>query len=573
MLRGFRWQLILLLLASLLFAGSAFFRLVREAENGAAPPPVPTLQPSPTVPSPAVQPTTANPAATLPGLTAMSSRYREGLVGEAQRLNPLFAHLNPVGRDISSLIFESLFVINDYGEAVPHLVRDLVISSDGLDYVLRLRDDVLWQDGLPLTADDVLFTTALMSDSAYAAVSAAAGFWRTIEVQKLGDYLLRMRLAQPLSSFPHLLTFGILPEHALRGASLDELAQHPFNLSPIGSGAYQLGQLQVSAGGRIETALLALSPIYQRRPQAQSAHHFKELVFRLYPDPEAALAGYTAGEIDALANTAPRSQLLSLPGASAYTQVESSVAMLIFNWDETPFADRYLRKALSLSLDVPTLIAQAVGSDATYADSPYPPGFSATLPQPDWARFDLAEAQAALAAAQVDAEAELTQPFVLLVQDRPEDINLAQAISAQWASLGFSFEVVAVAARQFHERLAAGQFAAAIVEQRIGSNPDLFRFWHSAQHGDGGNVGGVSDHALDELLELARGEIYDIRRAEYLRALQAAFAEQTIAIPLYYPLYTFVVRERIEGVQLGYLSASADRFRGIQHWAWAALAS
>lgn len=572
MFRGFRWQLILLLLASALFAGSAFYRLTRDAENLATPPPpAPTQQPTVATPVIPVRPTTT--IAATSSSTISPARYREGLVGSVLRLNPLFAHLNPVDRDIASLIFESLFVINDYGEAIPHLASDVVISSDGLDYVIRLRDDAFWQDGLPLTADDVLFTAALMSDPAYATLSAAATFWRTVEVQRLGEYLLRMRLAQPLSSFPHLLTFGILPEHALRGVSLDDLAQHPFNLSPVGSGAYQLGHLTVAADGRIDTVLLALSPIFQRRPQAQSGYHFKELLFRLYPDSAAASAGYIADEIDALANVAPREKLLTLPGASLYTQAEPSVVMLIFNWQETPFAERQMRQALSLGLDVPTLITQTLASDATYADSPYPPGLSAYLPHPDWTRYDLAQAQAAIAAAQTDASVETAQPSVLLVQDRPEHIRLAQNISVQWAQLGFRVEIVAVDAQQLQERLAAGQFDAAIVEQRFGDNPDLFRFWHTAQQGDGGNYGGVSEHALDELLESARSEIYGMRRAEQLRAFQAAFAEQTIAIPLYYPLYTLAVRDTIAGVQLGYLSTPADRFRGIQSWRSALLTS
>ncbi len=570
MFRGFRWQMILLLLASGLFAGSAIFHLNRDSESASIPPTrAPTQEPSPTPPALANQPTAA--MATAPPTPHSAARYREGLVGSVQRLNPLFAHLNPVDRDISSLIFESLFVINDYGEAVPQLARDLVISSDGLDYVISLRDDVFWQDGLPLTAEDLRFTAALMSDPAYAAISAAASFWRTVEVQKLGDYLLRMRLAQPLSSFPHLLTFGILPEHALRGVSLDELAQHPFNLAPIGSGAYQLGGLQVTAAGRIETVLLALSPM--QRPQAQSGYHFKEVIFRLYTDPAAALAGYIAGDIDALAHIAPRSQLLALPGANAFTQVESSVGMLLFNWQAAPFADRHLRQALSLSLDVPSLIAQALGSAATYADSPFPPGFSAYLPHPDWTHFDLAGAQAALAAAQGDLPAEPAQPFALLVQDRPEHIKLAQAIRGQWAQVGLRFEIMAAAAGEFAERLAAGDFAAAIVEQRIGGNPDLFRYWHTAQHDEGANYGAVSEPALDELLESARGEIYGTRQAEQQRALQAAFAEHTIAIPLYYPLYTLVARAGIEGIQLGYLSTPADRFRSLQHWRALPLAS
>ena len=566
MFRGFRWQLPLCLIAGALFAGGLWFRLDRESADSATPTPqTATRQSTPIAPS------TASPIATQ--VTSASSatpigRFREGLVGEARRINPLFAHLNPVDRDISSLIFESLFVINDYGEAVPHLARELVISSDGLAYVIRLRDDILWQDGLELTAADVAFTVALMSE----VDSPQAAFWRAVEVQPLGDFLLRFRLAQPLSGFPHLLTFGVLPEHALRGGSAADMAAHPFNLSPIGSGAYQLAHLEVSAGGQIERVQMALSPVFQRRPEAASGYHFKTLEFLLYPNSDAAMAGFAANEVDALANVGTREQLLALPNADMYTQVESAVAMLIFNWQDTPFEERRVRHALSLALDAPQIVAMTLGADAAHADSPYPPGYSAYLPNPAWTQHDLAEAQRLFAASRV-ADEDTERQFTLLVHDSAGHAELARGTVAAWTLLDMDFAVDAVDSRRFQERLAAGEFDAAIVLQRIGGNPDMFRYWHSAQHGIGGNYGAVSEHAIDELLELARGEIYAVRRAEHARAFAAEFAEQTIAIPLTYPLYTYAVRSGMAGIGLGYLATPADRFRGIQRWRPAALRS
>ena len=563
-MRGFRWQFALLILAAALFAGSALFRLTRQNEV----PPAPTEPVGDASPTPLA---TAIPPAAVPTDVQsqpqpFAARYREGLVGDVQRLNPLYAHLNPVDRDISSLIYESLFVINDYGEAVAQLADELVISRDGLDYVIRLRQDARWQDGLPLTARDVLFTLALMAEPAYAELSPTAAFWRTLEAQELGEYLLRIRLAQPLGSFPHLLTFGILPEHALRGASLAELAAHPINLSPIGSGPFQLAQLSAGADGRIDAVQLALSPVYQQRADAQSGYAYKELLFRLYRDADSALAGYRAHEIDALANIAPREQLLGLPDAQLYTQAQSSLAILLFNWDERPFAERRVRQALSLSLDSPRLIAQVFASSAIYADSPYPPGFAAILPDASWTRYDPAQAANLLDSQPAEDAPDASQPYTLLVDENPRHIALARAIAGQWAQLGWQFAVDSVADEQMQTRLAAARFDAAIVLQPIGGNPDLFRFWHSAQHGVGANYGKVSEYALDELLEQARGEIYGTRRHKHYQAFQAAFAEYAVAIPLYFPLYTIAARQSLEGLQLGYLSTPADRFRSIQHW-------
>ena len=571
-MRGFRWQFALLILAAALFAGSALFRLTRQNEV----PPAPTEPVGDASPTPLATalPPAAAPTDVRSQPQPFAARYREGLVGDVQRLNPLYAHLNPVDRDISSLIYESLFVINDYGEAVTQLADELVISRDGLEYVIRLRQDARWQDGLPLTARDVLFTLSLMAEPAYAEFSPTAAFWRTLEAQELGEYLLRIRLAQPLGSFPHLLTFGILPEHALRGASLAELAAHPINLSPIGSGLYQLAQLSAGADGRIDAVQLALSPVYQQRADAQSGYAYKEVLFRLYADAESALAGYRTNEVDALANAAPRDQLTALPNAQIYTQAQSSLAMLLFNWDERPFGERRVRQALSLSLDSPRLLAQVFASSAIYADSPYPPGFAATLPDPGWTRYDPVEAAALLGTRLLTTDApDPSQPYTLLVDADPRQVALARAITAQWAQLGWQFAVDSVADEQMRMRLATGQFDAAIVEQPIGGNPDLFRFWHSAQHGAGANYGKVSEYALDELLEQARSEIYGTRRFAHYQAFQAAFAEYAVAIPLYYSLYTLVSRDNIAGLQLGYLSTPADRFRSIRRWRPASLSS
>ena len=587
MLRGFRWQLLALLLAILLFSAAALFRLGREASVI----PSPSLTPSPATASATIEPSPTSPVleqdpqndasqeSNANGRSAFA--YREGLVGSLQRLNPLFAHLNPVDNDISNLLFEGLFAINAYGEVEPRLAAELVVAGDGLEYVVRLREDIRWQDGIPFSAADVAFTISLLSEAGYAEVSPAGAFWQTVETQVLGDLLLRFRLAQPLGSFPYHLTFGILPVHALRGVGIAQLAAHPFNLSPIGTGPFQLASLRASVDGRISAADLALSPVYQERPDAQAGFAYRHLTFKLYGDADAAIQAYESGEIDALANIAPRQRLLAMPNSQVYTQVESVLNLLIFNWNDDLFSERRVRQALSLSLDVPQLVAAHLGSDATYADSPYLSSFHAYQPNPFWKRYDFPQALYLLEAAEVFAtDEEATEDsgdesaaepvaesgFSLLVEDSNELRILANAVATQWRRLGFQIEVEFLPAEQQLERLQSGNFAAAIVAHRLSGDPDLYHLWHPSQHPDGGNFGAVAQNELAELLESGRGEIYTARRAEVYSEFQHVFAEEAIAIPLSYPLYTFVVRDVIDGIQLGFLETSADRFRNIAEW-------
>ena len=170
-----------------------------------------------------------------------------------------------------------------------------------------------------------------------------------------------------------------------------------------------------------------------------------------------------------------------------------------------------------------------------------------------------------------DEVPERSATYSLLVENSAQLQGLAGEIAAQWQQLGFDFTVEAVDAFTHSSRLESGEFDAAIVAQRIGADRDLFRFWHPAQQG-GGNYGAAAHNEMAELIEIARGEIYAGRRALLYEQLQEIFAEQALAIPLYYPLLSYVVRDRIEGIKLGFLSSPADRFRGIQHWRPATLA-
>ena len=53
---------------------------------------------------------------------------------------------------------------------------------------------------------------------------------------------------------------------------------------------------------------------------------------------------------------------------------------------------------------------------------------------------------------------------------------------------------------------------------------------------------------------------------QHYRDFQREFVQEAVAIPLYYPLFTYVVSERVDGVQLGFVGNAADRFRNIHEW-------
>src|SRR5687768_15795793 len=94
---------------------------------------------------------TADLAATrLVSVPGVGGTYTEGLVGTPKSINPLFAPLNDVDRDLTGLIFSGLFRPNENLEPVPDLAERYQWSEDGKTLEVTLRKDVRFHDGVPL---------------------------------------------------------------------------------------------------------------------------------------------------------------------------------------------------------------------------------------------------------------------------------------------------------------------------------------------------------------------------------------------------------------------------------------
>ena len=606
--RGLRLPFAALVLASALLIAALLARRSdgRTLPATATPEPSPPPTPGPLGVTPVAAPVESG--GTLPAVPG--NVLVEALVGHIGRLNPLLATYNPVDRDITALIFEGLTTTNEYGEIVPDLAESWTVSPDGLDYFVTLRRDVLWQDGLPFTAEDVVFTFRLLGDPLFPGAEELRTFWRTVEVDALTETIVRFRLTQPLASFPDQLRMGIVPAHVLEGTPVQDLARHPFNLSPIGTGPYQFEALTAS-GGQIDGVQLRAAPVYRQRPEGQRGYRLDRLVFRTYDTVEAALAAFQAGEVHSIGTIPPEALDLArqVPGLSLYTTIAPRVGVLIYNWERS--AVRFVRNprvrlALAHAVDRAALVARHLVGRAVLADSPLLSTSWAYVPGSPWPAYDLAQAQALLQTAsflfeqptstptptvtptpaegeptpevemtatpEATPEEEQEEPLrlslTILTYDDPALLALARDIAAAWGQLGFTVSVQGVPAAELRARLEADDFDAALVEFSFEPNadPDPFVFWHQGQYQTGQNYGGMDDRRISEELEAARRDPYGINRLEHYRRFQQLFAERVPALVLYYPLIGYAADARLQGVQLGFVGDPSDRFRTLQDW-------
>ncbi len=579
MLRGCRWQFLLFLLAGLSLAAGLVWRDFASSD-----PDQQNNIPAPA--STAADPTQDTVPDTTPAINVADGgagipTFREGLVGSLAHVNPLLAAPGSLEAEVAGLIYEGLTGLNSEGEPVPELAANVTVTSSGLEYVVTLRDDVLWQDGVPFTATDVKFTVSLLQARDFPADPAIVRFWRTVEVDVLAANVLRFRLSQPLGSFLDRLTLPVLPWHALQGTAPPQLLEHPFNWSPVGTGRWQLEALRHRENGELVQVDLRLAPTWRGRSEGTNIPAGSRLRLELFRDFEEALEALADGAVDGLAARTMQQQRATLALADQNTfhlafSTDQRVALLIFNWqrEESVFLrDQRVRLALASSMDREAVVAQTLGNRAVIANSPLWPGAWAWTGDLDWPHEDLDAARWLLETARArevgdESGDSNALAFRVLTFEDAELEAMLQAFAGQWARAGIEASVEALPEPAYWQALRDGDFDAALVEYSAGhsTDPDIYAFWHVGQYPDGLNFGGVDDRRLSELLERARREPWSINRAAMYQEMQETFAERVIAIPLYHPVVIYATGPAVGGMQLDRTGISANRFEGLEAW-------
>ncbi len=533
--------------------------------------------------------------------------YREGLVGSPSSINPLTARTQ-ADRELSRLIFSGLVARGSGDSYVPDLASAWTVDPTGRTWTFTLRPGATWQDGQPVTADDVVFTINTVKDPAYR--GPLADSWREVSVAKIDESTVKFSLDTPIAGFLEDALVGILPQHLLGLTPVTELADSAFSNAPIGSGPFRLvnwdsssaelvpstsadeppgptGSASPSAGA--SPADPSSSPSAGSSPAPASAGTgpgtalLPGIELEFFDTSADLAAAYRAGSLDGASGLSPSdaNALASLPGARLLRYPTTTLSSIAFNLRSpvAPTQPAVVRRALLEALDRPAMINAVLGGLGSQADSPIPPSSWAFDPA---ASAPVAASQAAAATALKAAgwtkgadgwiapKAKAPYSFDLLSPDEasnPIAWATAEMAARQWQAFGLKVDHVALDPADFVAKLGAGSFVAALVDVNLGMDPDLYPLFASTQAVSGGaNVTGIQDSTLDARLVAARAPGSDAARRAAYSTLQAALVANPAMLPLFFQDDPVVLGSRVDGPVIRTLADPADRFWDVLTW-------
>lgn len=494
--------------------------------------------------------------------------FREGVVGSPSSITPLTARTQ-ADRDLSRLVFSGLVARGSDATYVPDLATAWTVDPSGRNWTFSLRPNAQWQDGQPVTADDVLFTVGLLKDPAYR--GSLANSWREVSAAKIDEHTAEFSLATPIAGFLEDALVGILPEHLLASTPVTDLADSAFANDPIGSGPFRLVHWDATSADLIPASTAAQVPV------------LPAIELRFFSGSATLADAYRAGTLDSAVGLAPTDALATskLAGSRLLTYPATTFTSVAINLrpGHPELAPAAVRKALLQVLDRPAMLTGVLTGTGTQADSPIPPSSWAFDPK---ASAPIATSSSAATAALKAAgwtkatagweapKAKVPFAFDLLSPDKasnPIAWGAAELVASQWKGFGLKVTHVGLAPTDLVARLGAGSFVAAVVEVNIGLDPDLYPLFASSQALTGGaNITGIQDSSLNGLLAAARAPGTQAARKTAYTKLQTALVANPAMLPLFFQDDLVVDDSRVVGPAIQGLADLSDRYWDVLAW-------
>lgn len=469
------------------------------------------------------------------------------LEGEPATLNPILATTD-MENVVLALVERNLLEYDEKLDLVPGLAESVTVSPDARTYTVRLRESARWEDGRPVTSEDVAFTLRTLADPKTPALSRKS-FWEGLEkVDVIDARTARAAFRTPYSGRIHAFNVGILPAAEYRGT---DVVSNPRNRRPLANGPYRLAKWEA---GRLELV---------RNTQYFGPKAGPEMiVFRVVPESAPAFEALLLGELSEMRLNAEQKKRLdgASPPAAARSIVFDELMYTYIGWNNTSplFDSAKVRRALTMLIDRETIARTLYGGLAKPAAGPVPPGLWTFDPDLKPWPYDPAAAEALLDEAGfrkgpdgLRARGKVRLSFSLLLGAGSDlQRQITEVVQQSYRKAGIEMSIRPLEWAAFSAKVDAGEFEASILALSLDPNPDLYPFWHSSQRAPAGwNTVGYQNPAADAVMDEIR-TTFDREKARTLyRKLQRVIHEDEPVTFLHVGSRRWGLNRRLEDVR------------------------
>ncbi|OGI95752.1 hypothetical protein A2917_00335 [Candidatus Nomurabacteria bacterium RIFCSPLOWO2_01_FULL_42_17] len=481
-----------------------------------------------------------------------------GIVGVPRFINPVLASAE-ADLDLVSLIYSGLMRKNG-NELIPDLASKYERSENGLIYTFTLKDNLYFQNGKPVTVDDVLFTINKVKDGVIE--SPRKVNWDGVSVEKIDERTVKFTLKQPYASFLENTTLGIMPSHLWDNAPLE---LNNANTKPVGSGPYM-----VSSIGKRSSGIIDYYELIPFKKFVLGAPYIKNITLHFYQNEEGLVKALVSKEVEEISSITPiNAENLKEKNYRVESSVLPRIFGLFFNQNQNQlFIDKTIIRAIDQAIDKDRIVRDVLLGYGTVIDSPIPPnlteyhtsksGTSITRTEIlQKVKDDLAKAgwkagaDGFLEKTTTEKKKKTTKKleFSISTGNVPELAKTAELIKQDLAAVGIKVEIKTFETGNLNQNvIRPRKYDALLFGEIVNHESDLFAFWHSSQRNDPGfNIAMYTSAKVDKILEDASTTVDETSRIKKYVQFNEEIKKDMPAIFLYSPDFIYVVSKNRSG--------------------------
>ena len=497
--------------------------------------------------------------------------YVEGVIGNISTLNPLLAASEPE-QAVSRLLFSSLYNYDVTGALHTDLAESMTVKDDKV-YTIKLRN-AAWHDGKKLTAEDVVYTINLIKNPQVR--SPLRVNWLDISARAIDDSTVEFMLPAVYAGFSHALTFPVIPKHILQTVSPSSMREADFSSNPVGSGPFAVKRVQTSESTS-STDVVRMEP---NTKYYGAVSTLSRLELRAYGNESLLVKAVNSGEVSAASglSLSAADNIKSKQYSTKHWLLNKGVYLLMNNRSQT-LQDARVRQALRYATDTSSIRA-TVGDNVARLDTPILQSqIAQKLPAaPD---YNLDKAKALLKEAgwtynQGQWKGKDGRPLAVAVttsSGRDEYKKIVDALKQQWSKLGVDVQLREIDTSStttsfVQSVLQPRDYDALLYELELGTDPDVFAYWHSSQASASGyNFANYSNRTVDNDLVGGRSRTNSaLRAAKYIQFVNQ-WLNDAPAIGLYQSVGSYVLNNGASIAEpRGSLNTMNDRYADVTTW-------
>jgi peptide/nickel transport system substrate-binding protein len=524
-------------------------------------------------------------------------------LSDPEQLNPLTSN-DASSSEVLGFVFESLLTREPRTLELKPLVATArpEISQDKLTYTFKIRKDVRFQDGRPLTGEDVLFSVKAIKCPFVNAPFLRVYFNSLIDAELIDPHTVRFVTKEPYFLNESVLG-GILlmprhyydPENLLQRLTVRDLTRDPeklpseakkfadqfnrnFNRNPLGSGPYKFG---VWKTGR-EIELLRDLNYWGNGKESIDQPHLDRLKFRVVNNMDAALVRLKSGSLDFMEALQPVQVVRGTNSErfnrefKKYEYYAPTYTYIGWNNEHPIFRDKRVRQAMTYLTDRKQIVKSVLFGLGEVVDSHiyfFRPEYDKSLKSYP---FDPQKALALLKeAGWRDSDGDGVLDKVIDGKKVPLrfeiKVNSGNAVRKSVALVlldelkkhGIAASVRELDWTIFLNDVKNHQFDAVVLGWQMSTTePDAYQVWHSSQAANkGSNAISYKNARVDEILEAYRREFDPQKRIQMYKEFQEIIHDEQPYTFLYVGKRVSAVHRRFQGVEV-----FPDGLRPIDWW-------